>query len=107
MLILWPRSFKHTKFMMWLVFRLPIPVVLIVRLLTYPRYIKLTPVTTFEEVLDPGAGFVHDSFDFVPFDQLSSRLAPFPYLSDVVGRLVSISEPDPVICRFRDHNYLA
>ncbi|CAN0900139.1 hypothetical protein LINGRAHAP2_LOCUS20669 [Linum grandiflorum] len=55
----------------------------------------LTPVTTFEEVLDPGAGFVHYSFDFVPFDQLSSRLAPFPYLSDVVGRLLSISEPDP------------
>ncbi|CAN0871845.1 hypothetical protein LINGRAHAP2_LOCUS9957 [Linum grandiflorum] len=64
------------------------------RTTSYPRYIQLTPVTTFEEVLDPGAEFVHDSFDFVPFDQLSSRLAPFSYLSDVVGRLVSISEPD-------------
>ncbi|CAN1836759.1 hypothetical protein LINPERHAP1_LOCUS34876, partial [Linum perenne] len=56
--------------------------------------IQLTPTTTFVEVSDPGDTFVQDSFDFVPFDQLVSRLAPFAYLSDVVGRLVSISEPD-------------
>ncbi|CAN0903287.1 hypothetical protein LINGRAHAP2_LOCUS22472 [Linum grandiflorum] len=64
------------------------------RTTSYPSYIQLTPITTFEEVLDPGAGFVHDSFDIVPFDQLSFQLAPFPYLSDVVGRLVSISKLD-------------
>ncbi|CAN1254537.1 Replication protein A 70 kDa DNA-binding subunit B [Linum perenne] len=64
------------------------------RATSYPRYIQLTPTTAFVEVSDPGDTFVQDSFDFVPFDQLVSRLAPFAYLSDVVGRLVSISEPD-------------
>ncbi|CAN1825649.1 hypothetical protein LINPERHAP1_LOCUS31244 [Linum perenne] len=61
---------------------------------SYPRYLQLTPATTFMEVLEPGAEFVQDSFEFVPFDQLMSRLPPFAYLSDVVGRLVSISKPD-------------
>ncbi|CAN1217755.1 Replication protein A 70 kDa DNA-binding subunit C, partial [Linum perenne] len=64
------------------------------RAASYPRYLQLTPATTFMEVLEPGAEFVQDSFEFVPFDQLMSRLPPFAYLSDVVGRLVSISEPD-------------
>ncbi|CAN0846025.1 hypothetical protein LINGRAHAP2_LOCUS4255 [Linum grandiflorum] len=53
-------------------------------------------MATFEEVLDPGTAFVRDSFDFVPFGQLPSRLPPFSYLSDVVGRLVSISELDHI-----------
>ncbi|CAN1185189.1 hypothetical protein LINPERHAP2_LOCUS37407 [Linum perenne] len=64
------------------------------RAASYPRYLQLTPATTFMEVLEPGAEFVQDSFEFVPFDQLMSRLPPFAYLSDVVGRLVSISKPD-------------
>ncbi|CAN0846026.1 hypothetical protein LINGRAHAP2_LOCUS4255 [Linum grandiflorum] len=66
------------------------------RTTSYPHYIQLTPMATFEEVLDPGTAFVRDSFDFVPFGQLPSRLPPFSYLSDVVGRLVSISELDHI-----------
>ncbi|CAN0909204.1 hypothetical protein LINGRAHAP2_LOCUS25661 [Linum grandiflorum] len=60
------------------------------------RYLQLTSATVFEEVEDPDEGFVLDSFEFVPFGQLSLRAPPFPFLTDVVGRLVVLSEPDHV-----------
>ncbi|CAN0899112.1 hypothetical protein LINGRAHAP2_LOCUS20075 [Linum grandiflorum] len=66
------------------------------RTTSHPCYIQLTPTKTFEEVLDSGSAFARDSFDFVPFGKLPSRLPPFAYLSDVVGCLVSISEPDHI-----------
>ncbi|CAN1177853.1 hypothetical protein LINPERHAP2_LOCUS33345, partial [Linum perenne] len=50
---------------------------------SYLRYLQLTPATTFMEVLEPGAEFVQDSFEFVPFDQLMSCLPPFAVCKEV------------------------
>ncbi|CAN1181808.1 hypothetical protein LINPERHAP2_LOCUS35625, partial [Linum perenne] len=45
------------------------------------RYLQLTSTSNFEEVGDPGEGFPLDSFEFVPFGQLSPRVSPFPFLT--------------------------
>ncbi|CAN1743575.1 ATP-dependent DNA helicase PIF1 [Linum perenne] len=60
------------------------------------RYLQFTSTSNFEEVGDPGEGFPLDSFEFVPLGQLSPRVSPFPFLTDVVGHLVALSEPDHV-----------
>ncbi|CAN1170672.1 hypothetical protein LINPERHAP2_LOCUS29126 [Linum perenne] len=60
------------------------------------RYLQLTSAAIFEEVEDPGEAFALDSFEFVSIGHLSTRISPFPFLTDVVGSLVTLSEPDHI-----------
>ncbi|CAN0897201.1 Replication protein A 70 kDa DNA-binding subunit E, partial [Linum grandiflorum] len=63
----------------------------------FPHWLTLGPAAKYE-LLPPevGASFKPESYEFVPFAQLSGRLPPCAYLTDFVGKVIGIGKPNHV-----------
>ncbi|CAI0377894.1 unnamed protein product [Linum tenue] len=66
------------------------------RACNFHRYLVITPATKLEDVTASSIGFTTKSFQFTEFNSLPAGSYCCPYLTDVVGRLVSISQPEYV-----------
>ncbi|CAN0880301.1 hypothetical protein LINGRAHAP2_LOCUS13593 [Linum grandiflorum] len=56
--------------------------------------LSLTLATQFDLITAPSPTFVPTAFEFVPFENLISRCPPCPFLTDLIGQAVSISDPE-------------
>ncbi|CAN0924552.1 hypothetical protein LINGRAHAP2_LOCUS34251 [Linum grandiflorum] len=73
-------------------FRSPRPTL---RTCRYPRWLDLTPSTKF--TLHPsGDPFNSENFELIPFSKFPGRLPSCAYLTDFVGKLISVGKPNYV-----------
>ncbi|CAL1378786.1 unnamed protein product [Linum trigynum] len=61
------------------------------RACSFDLSLGVTPATSFQECALPSQSFPVDSFEFLPFESLSTRAGDHRFLTDIVGRLHSIS----------------
>ncbi|CAN0860644.1 hypothetical protein LINGRAHAP2_LOCUS7997, partial [Linum grandiflorum] len=66
------------------------------RVSSFDRMLSLTPATQFDLITTPSPTFVPTAFEFVHFENLISRCPPCPFLTDLTGQAVSISDPEYV-----------
>ncbi|CAN1242024.1 Replication protein A 70 kDa DNA-binding subunit E [Linum perenne] len=62
----------------------------------FPHWLELTAAAQFELQPPTDPPFPLTAFDFIPFSRLNSRMPPCPYLTDLVGKVVAVGEPNHV-----------
>ncbi|CAN1130719.1 hypothetical protein LINPERHAP2_LOCUS5989 [Linum perenne] len=63
---------------------------------SFPHCLSITAATKFALQPPTTPPFLADSFEFVPFAKLPSRMPPCAYLKDIIGKVIGVGYPNHV-----------